>query len=211
MLITPSVQNLLDAAKAIQRGELVAFPTDTFYALGADGLNTRAVESVFAAKGRNPQTPVPLLLSHVAMAEDLINEFPEPLRALAEEFWPGALTIVLPASSAVPEAITAGTRTVGLRVPDHRLACELIELAGTPVTGTSCNLTGQPPSKSSQDIVQQFRDKIAFCLDAPCGEHVDPSTVVSMADNRPTHVKLLRTGAISETSIRNIIGDFVAT
>ena len=122
MLLSPDSSSLHIAATALKKGNLVSFPTDTYFALGADGLNSRAVQHVFEVKGRNPGTPVPLLLSDLNMATELATVFPDVAADLASRFWPGALTIVLPASDDVPESVTAGTGTVGLRVPDHNLA-----------------------------------------------------------------------------------------
>jgi L-threonylcarbamoyladenylate synthase len=206
MLISPDNNGLDTAAASINNGELVAFPTDTFYALGANGLNEVAVESVFVTKGRNPGTPVPLLISQMEMVEDLTAEFPDPLKKLADEYWPGALTIVLPASELVPGVVTAGTSTVGVRVPDHDIARELIERAGVPVTGTSCNLTGRDPIKEAFNVDQVFGDQIAACVDAPCGDSNAPSTVVSYENDQ---LVVLRIGAISIESIRKTVGDIV--
>ena len=206
------------AAEAIGNGRLVAFPTDTFFALGADAMNPAAVERVFQAKGRNPGTPVPVLIRDAEMAGQLVSDFPGPLRDLADEFWPGALTIVLPASDIVPGAVSAGTGTVGLRVPDHDLARKLIDLANTPLTGTSCNITGQPPTKDAKVVKQQFGAKIAVCIDAPCGNNTLSSTVVGLSDDANgasgttrayDRIKLLRAGAIDIESIRKIVGDIV--
>jgi L-threonylcarbamoyladenylate synthase len=206
MLITPDISGLETAATMLKRGELVAFPTDTFFALGADGLSAVAVESVYTAKGRNPGTPVPLLVSDSAMIESLATDFPDPLRRLAEKFWPGALTVVLAASGSVPEVVTAGTGTVGVRIPDHDVARKLINTAGIPLTGTSCNLTGRPPIKEANIVEQVFGEKITGIVDAPCGESTAPSTVISYVDGA---VQVLRTGAISAESIRKIVGDIV--
>lgn len=208
MLISPNNSGLDTAASAIKNGELIAFPTDTFFALGCDGLNSRAVETVFLTKGRNPGTPVPLLIADVEMAEKLSMEFPDELRKLTDEFWPGALTVVLPANDKVPSVVTAGTGTVGLRVPDHDLAREFIRLCGTPLTGTSCNITGRDPIKEASMVEQVFGDQIAMSIDAACGTATNPSTVVSYENGK---ISILRLGAISVDSIRNCVGDIVVS
>ena len=206
------------AADAIKNGQLVAFPTDTFFALGADAMDPAAVGRVFQAKGRSPGTPVPVLIKDAGMAEQLVSGFPGVLRDLADQFWPGPLTIVLPASDAVPRVISAGTGTVGLRVPGHDLARALIALAKTPLTGTSCNITGQPPTRDANAVKQQFGDKIAMCIDAPCGDNTLPSTVIGLygdpdrpgkATSKHHRLKLLRAGAVDIESIRKIVGDIV--
>ncbi len=208
MLLSPDTAGLDDAAAAINNGELIAFPTDTFFALGANGLDSQAVESVFLTKGRNLGTPVPLLISHINMVEKLVREFPDVLQRLAQEFWPGALTIVLPAADIVPAVVTAGTETVGLRIPNHDVARNLIDLVGTPLTGTSCNLTGRDPIKEAAIVEQVFGDQITACIDAPCGDSTAPSTVVSYEDKK---ISVLRLGAISLESIRNTVGGIVVT
>ncbi len=206
MLLSPDSSSLHIAATALKKGNLVSFPTDTYFALGADGLNSRAVQHVFEVKGRNPGTPVPLLLSDLNMATELATVFPDVAADLASRFWPGALTIVLPASDGVPESVTAGTGTVGLRVPDHNLARQLIKFCGTPITGTSCNLTGQPPMTEATDVDQQFGDKIDFSINSPCGSNTAPSTVIAYTNGK---LSILRLGAISTESIKNTIGDSV--
>jgi L-threonylcarbamoyladenylate synthase len=206
MLIQSDDPGLDSAATALKSGELIAFPTDTFFALGVDGLNPNAVESVFEVKGRNPGTPVPLLISDSAMVDELATEFPDTLRELTLAFWPGALTIVLPSVERVPDVVTAGTGTVGLRIPDHDIARKLIELAGFPLTGTSCNITGRPPIKEASVVEQVFNDDISGCINSECGESTEPSTVVEYRDGK---VLVLRAGAISIESLRNTVGDII--
>jgi len=208
MLISPDNSGLKSAASAIKNGELTAFPTDTYFALGSDGLNPSAVEDVFRTKGRNPGIPVPLLIADGGMAESLSTDFPDELRKLTDEYWPGALTVVLPASSNVPSVVTAGTGTVGLRVPDHDLSREFIRLCGTPLTGTSCNITGRDPIKEASIVEQVFGDQIAMCINAACGTAMEPSTVVSYERGE---ISVLRLGAISVESIRNCVGDIVVS
>ena len=203
MLLSPDSSSLNIAATAIKQGSLVSFPTDTYFALGADGMNDRAVQHVFEVKGRNPGTPVPLLISDLDMVTELATTFPQIVMDLASRFWPGALTIVVPALERVPESVTARTGTVGLRIPDHSLARQLIRLSGTPITGTSCNVTNQPPMTNASDVDQQFGEKIDFCIESPCGSNTAPSTVISYANGK---LSILRLGAISIESIKNTIG-----
>ena len=166
-------------------------------------MNDKAVQHVFEVKGRNPGTPVPLLISDLDMVTELATTFPQIVMDLASRFWPGALTIVVPALERVPESVTARTGTVGLRIPDHSLARQLIKFCGTPITGTSCNLTGQPPMTNASDVDQQFGEKIDFCIESPCGSNTAPSTVISYANGK---LSILRLGAISIESIKNTIG-----
>lgn len=140
------------------------------------------------------------------MADELASRFPEPLRELAGKFWPGALTVVLPAAAAVPEVVTAGSRTVGLRVPDNEVARELIDRSGVPITGTSCNLTGREPIKEAAVVDQVFNDQISFCIDSPCGDSTAPSTVIKYEKNQ---IVVLRLGDISVESLQKIVGNIV--
>jgi L-threonylcarbamoyladenylate synthase len=206
MLVSPNDSGLNQSVDAIRGGELVAFPTDTYFALGANGLDARAVESVFLTKGRNPGTPVPLLISDVEMVDDLTSEFPDPLKKLTNEYWPGALTVVFPASKNVPAVVSAGSGTVGLRVPDNDVARSLIKRSGVPITGTSCNLTGRDPMKEASEVEQVFGERIAVCLDSECGNSTAPSTVVAYEDKK---IIIFREGAISAESIQKIVGDIV--
>ncbi len=180
-------------------GKLVAFPTDTYFALGAI-LQETAVERLFDAKGRMAGNPVPVLLSSSAQAAQVSGkELSSVADILVRRFWPGPLTLVLPANSSVPGSVTAGTGKIGVRVPDHELARELISLVGSPVTGTSANLSGGDPCKSADEVLSQLGGVIDAVVDAPCGIHTAPSTVVSFDDEE---FRILREGAIAEADIR---------
>ena len=203
--------SLTHAANFLKNGELVAFPTDTFFALGADATNADAVESVFVAKGRFPDNPVPVLIDSIQMVDLVADGFPHTLRELAESFWPGALTIVLPATSNLPGIVTGGTGTVGVRVPDHTLARDLINLTGVPLTGTSCNISGKPPTQKSEVVKQQLGSRIAMCVDATCGDNTEPSTVVMLTEGSEDKVSVIRSGAISRGLMRKVIGDLLVT
>jgi L-threonylcarbamoyladenylate synthase len=193
--------NLAKAASLLQSGNLVAFPTDTFFALGAI-LTESAVSSLFAVKGRMAGNPVPVLLSSADQAEAVAEEFPHEARKLARAFWPGPLTLVLPARTSVPGTVTANTGTVGVRVPSHPVAMELISKVGSPVTGTSANVSGMPPAKTGAEVMAQLNGKIAAIVDAPCGTHVQPSTVVRFDG---TGLNIIRVGAVSEDELLRVL------
>lgn len=203
--------SLADAANFLKNGELVAFPTDTFFALGADATNADAVDNVFVAKGRFPNNPVPVLIDSIQMVDLVADGFPHILRELAKNFWPGALTIVLPATSYLPGIVTGGTGTVGVRVPDHPIARDLINLTGVPLTGTSCNKSGKPPTQKSDVVKQQFGSHIAMCVDATCGDNTEPSTVVMLAEGSEDRVSVIRAGAVSSGLMRKVIGDLLVS
>lgn len=198
-LIPPDDLDL--AAGMLRAGKLVAFPTDTFFALGAV-LTEQAISALYEAKGRMAGNPVPVLLSSADRAGQVAAEFPVPARTLAEAFWPGPLTLVLPARSDVPAIVTAGTGNVGLRVPRHRLAISLIALTGRAVTGTSANISGKPPCKTAGEVLEQVGHVIDAVVDAPCGEHGEPSTVVAFTG---VEMKVIRHGAIPESRLREAL------
>lgn len=182
----------------------MAFPTDTFYALGAHALDGDAVGKVFDAKGRASTTPVPVLIPDVHSVGLFAAEFPPVAVMLADRFWPGALTIVLPAHDSVPRIVTGGTDTVGLRVPDNETALALLGEVGTGITGTSANQSGAPPMKLASEVDAAFNGHPGLILTGDCGGHHAPSTVVTVADGTPC---VLREGAISASEIEAAIAD----
>ncbi len=181
------------AAGILTAGGLVAFPTDTFYALGADALNPAAVRRVFESKGRAEGRPVPVLVAGPGDALKVARSFPDSARRLAERFWPGALTLVLPKRPEVPGEITAGGDGVGVRVPDHALAQRLIRAFGGPVTGTSANISGGQPHKHAAGIERELGGTIDLIVPGECGTHGAPSTVVDFTKSPPV---VVREGAI---------------
>ena len=140
-----SALSVVQAAVRIRAGELVAFPTETVYGLGANALDAAAVAKIFALKGRPATSPVIVHAASMDMAKTLVTEWPEQAEALARRYWPGALTLVLPKISAIPDIVTAGLPTVGIRVPNHPVALELIATAGVPIAAPSANrFAGRP-------------------------------------------------------------------
>lgn len=186
------------ASQLLASGGVVAFPTDTYYAMGAHALDGDAVSRVFDAKGRASSTPVPVLLPDTRSVDLFAANFPPVAVALADHFWPGALTIVLPALDVVPRIVTGGTGTVGLRVPDNRTALTLLRAVGAGITGTSANQTGAPPMKFANEVEAAFSEHPGLILTGNCGGHDAPSTVVTVADGTP---RILREGAISAREI----------
>ncbi len=190
------------AVKVLRAGGLVAFPTDTYYALGADAMNAAAVERVFAAKGRADGRPVPVLLGGPDGVGAVAREFPPAARDLARRFWPGALTIVLKRDPNVPDQVTAGGDSVGVRVPDHDLARTLLRAFGGPVTGTSANRSGGPPHKSAEAVRADIGAAVGLIITWECGPHNAPSTVVDFSSDPPV---IVRQGAISLSDLRSIV------
>ncbi len=172
----------------------MAFPTDTFFALGVDACNREAILRAFRVKRRLDGVPMPVLISDISQASGLVSDFPEDAKRLADRFWPGPLTIVLPANDRIPSELNGGTETVGLRIPDNDLALQLLSAFGGGITGTSANRSGEPPTKYADEIKVTFGDAIDVVVEGDCGIESAPSTVVDMTANMPI---LVREGAIS--------------
>jgi L-threonylcarbamoyladenylate synthase len=181
------------AAQVLRDGGLVAFPTETFYGLGATGLDSAATRRVFAAKGRPASMPLLLLVDSRAMAATVATVIPAHAAQLMERHWPGALSLVLPASHRVPAEVTAGTGTVGVRVSAHPVARALVRALGEPVTAPSANPTGGAPPVTAEEVLAHFDGVIELILDAGPTPGGAPSTVLDVTVNPP---RLLRQGAV---------------
>lgn len=198
---TPAV-----AAEILLRGGLVAIPTETVYGLGANGLDEHAVEKIFLAKGRPQDNP---LILHVAQAEEMerfCHHIPESAYALAKAFWPGPLTMVLPARDIVPKRTTAGLTTVAVRCPDCDVTRQIIRLAGVPIAAPSANLSRKPSTTTAEHVRHDHDGKIDAIVDGgPCRVGVE-STIVDLTDDRP---RLLRPGGIWPEALIEVLGDLV--
>ncbi len=194
------------AAELIKNGELVAIPTETVYGLGADGLNPDAVAKIFTAKGRPQDNPLILHVAEPADMEKFCHSIPEAAYALAEKFWPGPLTMVLPARDCVPKCTTAGLPTVAVRCPDCEVTREIIRLAGVPVAAPSANLSGKPSTTTAQHVLHDHDGRIAAIVDGgPCRVGVE-STIVDLTEERP---RLLRPGGITPEALWEVLGDLI--
>jgi len=180
------------AVAAIRRGEIVAFPTETYYGLGVDALDARALERLFAFKGRGAHKASALLVADMAMFAGLCVEVPARARELAAVHWPGPLTIALPARPDLPAAIVSDG-CVAARVCSHPLAAALVEAVGRPITSTSANPAGAAPSRSAAEVAAHFAGKEFFLLDGGQTPGGPPSTLVRL---RGGEMEILRPGAI---------------
>jgi L-threonylcarbamoyladenylate synthase len=195
--------NLSYAADVIKRGGLVAVPTETVYGLACTGFDEDAVARVYLVKGRPEQRPLSLLVSGVEEARTVCADFPEDARLLAEAFWPGPLTLVLPKNDAVPDIVTAGGSTVGVRCPDHPATLELIRLVGTPLACLSANPSGKPAPISANDVLDYFYGMIDCIVDGGvCGIGAE-STVVEVGCVVPYNI--IRKGVVTEQEICRVI------
>ena len=194
------------AANIIRSGGLVAVPTETVYGLGADGLNPQAVAKIFAAKGRPQDNPLILHIANPEQMEKFCHHIPEAAYRLAEAFWPGPLTMVLPARDIVPKCTTAGLPTVAVRCPDSHITRQIIALAGVPIAAPSANLSGKPSTTTAQHVLHDHDGKIDAVVDGgPCAVGVE-STIVDLTENRP---RLLRPGGITPEQLMAVLGDLV--
>lgn len=190
------------AARLILEGKLVAFPTETVYGLGADALNEGAVRRIFEAKGRPADNP---LIIHIASIDDLekvAREVPEKAKLLAERFWPGPLTLVLPKREEVPLVTTGGLDTVAVRMPAHPIALALIR-ASTPLAAPSANISGKPSPTSAEHVIDDFYGKIEGIIDGGETWVGVESTVVDLTEEPPV---LLRPGGIPLEELEKVIG-----
>jgi L-threonylcarbamoyladenylate synthase len=187
------------AAALIRAGKLVAFPTETVYGLGANALDAAAVERIYQAKGRPRESPLIVHVDSVEMAKGLASRWPEAAQILVDRYWPGPLTLVLPKRAGVPDIVTAGLNTVGLRMPAHPLALELIHLAGVPIAAPSANRFTELSPTQAGHVPEQLADGVIDGGPARVGIE---STVLSLAA-KPT---LLRHGVIPLPEIEALIG-----
>lgn len=194
------------AAEYIRNGELVAIPTETVYGLGADGLNEEAVAKIFKAKGRPQDNPLILHIWAPEQMEDFCHHIPKAAYDLARAFWPGPLTIVLPARDLVPKRTTGGLATVAVRCPDSAVTREIIRLAGIPIAAPSANISGKPSTTTADHVRHDHDGKIAAVVDGgPCRVGVE-STIVDLTEDRP---RLLRPGGITPAQLIEVLGDLV--
>ena len=194
------------AAEIIKNGGLVAIPTETVYGLGANGLDPEAVAKIFEAKGRPQDNPLILHISGAEQMEEFCHNIPQAAYTLAEAFWPGPLTIVLPARSVVPKCTTAGLPTVAVRCPDSAVTREIIRLSGVPVAAPSANISGKPSTTTADHVLHDHDGKIELIVDGgPCRVGVE-STIVDLTEARP---RLLRPGGITPEQLLEVLGDLV--
>ena len=193
---------LEQAADILKQGGLVAMPTETVYGLAADALNGAAVAKIFRAKGRPMDNPLIVHIAHLSQWEGLVREIPPKARKLAEAFWPGPLTIILPKADCIPDEVSAGLETVAVRFPSHPVARELISRS-MPLAAPSANLSGSPSPTNARHVWEDMNGRIEAIIDGgDCTVGVE-STVITLACDPP---RLLRPGGITVEQLRKVIG-----
>ncbi len=191
---------IAEAAQAIRDGKLVAFPTETVYGLGANALDANAVERIFATKGRPKTSPLIVHVASVEMARELGSEWSAVSEMLARRFWPGPLTLVVPKNSNVPDIVTAGLGSVGLRIPAHPMALELLRAAGVPIAAPSANKFTELSPTRAEHVLASFGHTLIVLDGGPCTVGIE-STVFDVAGMR-----ILRPGMVSRKDIEQVIG-----
>lgn len=199
----PQDSAIFEAADLLRAGHLVAFPTETVYGLGADGLNPEAVARIYAAKGRPSTNPVILHVADAAAARALVSHWPPEAQALADRFWPGPLTLVLPASELVPSIVRAGGPSVALRCPAHPVALALIRAVGRPLAAPSANRSQHLSPTLAQHVASSLGDAVDLILDAgPTAAGLE-STILDLTGARP---RILRPGPLGPAELAALVG-----
>jgi len=188
----PTWGTVRDAARAIRRKEVIAIPTDTVYGLAGDPFQAEAVERIFRIKRRPGDEPILLLIASLEQLRTLVTDEPGALRAIAARFWPGPLTLILPASERVPIAITRGTGKVAVRWPAAPFAQALIREVGGAVTGTSANISGRPAAATAEEVARQLGNSVYSIVDGGRARTRQPSTIVDLTE-KP---RMVRPGAL---------------
>lgn len=194
------------AAEILREGGLVGVPTETVYGLAADGLNERAVEGIYEAKGRPETKPLNVLVDGMPMVETVCREIPADAYTLADTFWPGPLTMILWGKGVLPPIVCAGGETQGVRCPDHPDTLEVIRALGRPLACPSANLSGKTSPRSAEDVLSQLTGRIDGVLDGgPCTVGVE-STILDLT---VTPYRILRQGGLSREAIERALGQKV--
>ena len=202
----PDPARIEEAARLLRAGGLVAFPTETVYGLGADASNPWAVAGIFAAKGRPASHPLIVHVSGIETARQWTSAFPATAQRLAEAFWPGPLTLVLPKAAAVSSAVTGGQDSIALRAPAHPVARALLAAFGGGIAAPSANRYGRISPTRASDVREELGDRVALVLDGgDCSVGLE-STIVACLDGRVTQ---LRPGAVSRSQLQDVIGEVV--
>ena len=207
MIVPATAENIEHAARLLRDGQLVSFPTETVYGLGADARNEAALRQIFAVKGRPAEHPLIVHIAETAFLPRWARSIPPGARALAQAFWPGPLTLVLPRAREVTDTITGGQDTVGLRVPAHPVAQALLAkfaaLGGAGIAAPSANRFGRVSATAAQHVADDFGEAIALILDGGACPHGIESTIVAFSDGEAT---LLRPGALRSEELGRVLG-----
>lgn len=196
-----NLDKIEEAAQFIKEGKLVLFPTETVYGIGANALDTNVVSKIFKAKGRASDNPLIVHICNTQMLEKLVLEIGEIEKMLIENFWPGPLTIIFNRKACIPNNVTAGLETVGIRMPSNKIARKLIEFSNLPIAAPSANISGKPSGTKIEDIIDELDGKVDYILDAGMVDIGVESTVIRVVENK---VHILRPGKITKEDIESL-------
>jgi len=197
----PEPDRIEEAVALLRKGGVIAFPTETFYGLGADAGNERAVKQIFEIKGRDFRTPVPLIIGKKEELAGLVEDIPPLAETLMTRFWPGPLTLVFRASGPVDPGLMAGTGTIGIRLSSHPIALALAGALGGPITATSANRSGKKECTSARDVLDQLGGRLDGIIDGGLTAGGLGSTILDVTCDPP---RILRQGAISTARLHGI-------
>ncbi len=191
------------AAQILKTGGLVAFPTETVYGLGANGLDAQACKKIYEAKGRPSDNPLILHIAQLDALSEIVREIPDTAKKLIDAFWPGPLTLIFPKADIVPDAVTGGLDTVAVRFPSHPVAMALIQAAGLPIAAPSANASGKPSPTRASHVAYDLDGRVDMILDGGAAEWGLESTIVDVSQNLPM---ILRPGAITKEMMEPFVG-----
>lgn len=195
---------LQKAAQLLRAGETVAFPTDTVYGLGANAQDDTAVQKIYTAKGRPPEKPLIILISDRQQLSMFTDHVSEKAAQLIEAFWPGPLTLIFPLREhTVSDGVTRGMSTIGVRMPNHPVALQLLQMAGVPIAAPSANLSGNPSPATAEQVAADLNGRIAAIVAGGTCNIGEASTIVDVSEDTPM---ILRQGAISKEQIAQVLG-----
>ena len=195
-------EKLKKSAEVLKQGGLVVFPTETVYGIGTNGLNESAIKKLYEAKHRPLSNPINLLVSNMDMVKKVARDITDIEYKLMESFFPGPFTLILKKSSIVPDILTSNKDTVGIRMPDNKIALELINYANTPIATTSANLAGNPSGTNLKDVMKDFENKADVFIDGGNSKIGIASTIVQVIDGVPN---ILRQGSITKEQIEKVL------
>ena len=191
-----------EAAEIIKHGKIVVFPTETVYGIGTNGLDEQAIKKLYEVKQRPFNKPISLLVSSMGMVNEIAKDITEVEYKIMEKFFPGPLTIILKKKDIVPDIVTAGQDTVGVRMPSGEIARKLVEMSGVPIATPSANISGEPSGTNLQEIKKKFEGKVEIFIDGGISELGLASTIVKVVDGKP---QILRQGSITLEQIEKEI------
>ncbi len=196
-------EEIEEAANEIKKGNIVLFPTETVYGIGANALDEKAVRKIFVAKGRAGDNPLIVHVSSIEMVENIVKEISHLEQKLIENFWPGPLTIIFgrKSSKIIPNVVTANLDTVGIRMPSNKIAKALIERANVPIAAPSANISGKPSGTKVEDIIDELENKVSYILD---GGFVDIGLESTVVRVNKDEINILRPGKITKSQLEKM-------